>query len=209
MISVLQTVYQTNNDSPIIRVGDSCTDVIIFMCYSFSKKFFGYSVRIPAQQACEERNMAIDKVREFFAGTELEGKIMEADESSATVELAAHAFHTEPDRIAKSLSFLQDETPVLVIASGLSRVDNRKYKDQFKMKAKMIPFEEVEGYIGHAPGGVCPFAVNEGVKVYLDVSLKKYETVFPAAGNSNSAIEMTIPQMERYTGSLGWIDVCK
>ena len=153
--------------------------------------------------------MAIDKVREFFAVTELEGKIMEADESSATVELAAHAFHTEPDRIAKSLSFLQDETPVLVIASGLSRVDNRKYKDQFKMKAKMIPFEEVEGYIGHAPGGVCPFAVNEGVKVYLDVSLKKYETVFPAAGSSNSAIEMTIPQMERYTGSLGWIDVCK
>ena len=153
--------------------------------------------------------MAIDKVREFFAGTELEGSIMEAEESSATVELAAHAFHTEPDRIAKSLSFLQDETPVLVIASGLSRVDNRKYKDQFKMKAKMIPFEEVEGYIGHAPGGVCPFAVNEGVTVYLDVSLKKYETVFPAAGSSNSAIEMTIPQMEKYAGSLGWIDVCK
>ena len=153
--------------------------------------------------------MAIEKVKEYFAQFGIQDRIMEFDVSSATVELAAHAFHTEPDRIAKSLSFLQDETPVLVIASGLSRVDNRKYKDQFKMKAKMIPFEEVEGYIGHAPGGVCPFAVNEGVKVYLDVSLKKYETVFPAAGSSNSAIEMTIPQMERYTGSLGWIDVCK
>lgn len=153
--------------------------------------------------------MAIDKVREFFAGTELEGRIMEAPESSATVELAAHAFHTEPDRIAKSLSFLKGDTPVLVIASGLSRVDNRKYKDQFGTKAKMIPFDEVEEYIGHAPGGVCPFAIKEGVQVYLDISLRKYETVFPAAGSSNSAIEMTIPQMEHYTGSLGWIDVCK
>ena len=153
--------------------------------------------------------MAIEKVKEFFKGTELEGKVIELPESSATVELAAHALHTEPDRIAKSLSFLMDEKPVLVIASGLSRVDNRKYKDQFGKKAKMIPFDEVEGYIGHAPGGVCPFAANEGVEVYLDVSLRKYETVFPAAGSGNSAIEMTIAQMEQYTGSRGWIDVCK
>ena len=153
--------------------------------------------------------MAIDKVRAYFEGTQLEGKIVEAEESSATVELAAQAFHTEPDRIAKSLSFLLEDRPILVIASGMSRVDNKKYKEQFQKKAKMIPFDEVEEYIGHAPGGVCPFAVNEGVEVYLDVSLKKHETVFPAAGSSNSAIEMTIPQMEEFTGSRGWVDVCK
>ena len=153
--------------------------------------------------------MAIEKVKEFFVGTELEGKVIELPQSSATVELAAQALRTEPDRIAKSLSFLLDDQPVLVIASGMSRVDNRKYKEQFQKKAKMIPFDQVEGYIGHAPGGVCPFAAKEGVDVYLDVSLKKYETVFPAAGSDNSAIEMTIAQMEKYTGSKGWIDVCK
>ncbi len=153
--------------------------------------------------------MAIDKVKEFFVGTELEGKVIETPQSSATVELAAQALGTEPDRIAKSLSFLQGEKPVLVLASGMSRIDNRKYKDRFQTKAKMIPFDEVEGYIGHAPGGVCPFAVKDGVEVYLDVSLKKYETVFPAAGSSNSAIEMTIAQLEKYTGSQGWVDVCK
>lgn len=153
--------------------------------------------------------MAIGKVKEFFKGTELEGKVIELPQSSATVELAAEALHTEPDRIAKSLSFLQDEHPVLVIASGMSRVDNRKYKAQFQKKAKMIPYDRVEAYIGHAPGGVCPFAVKEEVEVWLDVSLKKHETVFPAAGSGNSAIEMTIPQMERYTGSKGWVDVCR
>ena len=153
--------------------------------------------------------MAIEKVKEYFVGTELEGKVIELPESSATVELAAHALHTEPDRIAKSLSFLLDEKPILVIASGMSRVDNRKFKDQFQKKAKMIPFDQVERYIGHAPGGVCPFAANEDVEVWLDVSLKKYETVFPAAGSGNSAIEMTIDQMEKYTRSRGWVDVCK
>ena len=153
--------------------------------------------------------MAIEKVKEYFVGTELEGKVIELPESSATVELAAHALHTEPDRIAKSLSFLLDEKPILVIASGMSRVDNRKFKDQFQKKARMIPFDQVERYIGHAPGGVCPFAANEDVEVWLDVSLKKYETVFPAAGSGNSAIEMTIDQMEKYTRSRGWVDVCK
>ncbi|MBP3204613.1 MAG: YbaK/EbsC family protein [Lachnospiraceae bacterium] len=153
--------------------------------------------------------MAIDKVKEYFKGTELEGKVIELAESSATVELAAHALHTEPDRIAKTLSYLVDDDPILVVASGMSRVDNKKYKAQFAKKAKMIPYEEVEDYIGHAPGGVCPFAVREGVKVYLDESLKKYDTVFPAAGSSNSAIEMTMEQLEKFTGYTAWVDVCK
>ena len=153
--------------------------------------------------------MSVDRVKEFFKGTELEGRILEADESSATVELAAHAFHTKPDRIAKSLSFLIDEKPVIVVVSGMARTDNRKYKDQFHKKAKMIPFDEVEKYTGHPAGGVCPFAVKDGVDVYLDVSLRKYGTVFPAAGSLNSAVEVTIPQLERYSGYKEWVDVCK
>ncbi len=153
--------------------------------------------------------MALEKVKAYFEGTELEGKVIELEESSATVDLAAQALHTEPDRIAKSLSYLIDEKPILIIVSGLSRVDNKKYKAQFQKKAKMIPFEEVEGYIGHAVGGVCPFAVNEGVEVYLDVSLKKYGTVFPAAGSGNSAIELTIPQLEKFSGFTSWVDVCQ
>lgn len=153
--------------------------------------------------------MAIEAVKAFFKGTELDGKIIELAESSATVELAAQALHTEPDRIAKTLSYLLEEQPILVVASGMSRVDNHKYKEQFGKKAKMIPFDEVEVYIGHAPGGVCPFAVKEGVKVYLDQSLKKYDTVYPAAGSGNSAIEMTMAQLEKYTGYETWVDVCK
>ncbi|MCR4588138.1 MAG: YbaK/EbsC family protein [Lachnospiraceae bacterium] len=153
--------------------------------------------------------MAVENVKEFFLGTELEGKVIELPESSATVDLAATALHTEPDRIAKSLSYLVDDKAILVIASGMSRVDNKKYKAQFQKKAKMIPFGEVEEYIGHAAGGVCPFAVKEGVEVYLDVSLKKHETVFPAAGSGNSAIEMTIPQLEKYSGFKAWVDVCQ
>ncbi len=153
--------------------------------------------------------MAIEKVKEYFAGTELEGKVIELEQSSATVDLAAEALHTEPDRIAKSLSFLVDDRPVLVIVSGRARIDNKKYKEQFHKKASMIQFDDVERYIGHAPGGVCPFAIHDDVEVWLDVSLRKHETVFPAAGSSNSAIEMTIDQMERFTHSKGWVDVCK
>ena len=153
--------------------------------------------------------MSVEKVKAYFEGTELEGKVLITELSSATVELAAEAHHTEPDRIAKTLSFLLDDGPVLIVVSGMSRIDNRKFKDIFRKKAKMIPWEEVEPLTGHAPGGVCPFAVKEGVRVYLDDSLKKYETVFPAAGSSNSAIEMTPAQLEKYSGSLGWIDVVK
>ncbi len=153
--------------------------------------------------------MSIEKVREFFKDTEVYERIIEPEHSSATVDLAAEALGIEPDRIAKTLSFLVHEEPVLVVVSGHARIDNKKYRHYFGAKARMIAGENVEELIGHAPGGVCPFAVNEGVKVYLDVSLKKYEEVYPAAGSGNSAIRMSIAMMEKYSGSLAWIDVCK
>ena len=134
---------------------------------------------------------------------------MEFDVSSATVELAAQALNCEPQRIAKTLSFLVDGQAVLIVAAGDARIDNHKYKQQFGKKAKMLSQEEVVELVGHAVGGVCPFAVKEGTKVYLDASLKRFETVFPACGSSNSAIELTIPELEKYSGFLEWVDVCK
>ena len=159
-----------------------------------------------------EHKMAIDKVREYFREYGMEDRIQEFEVSSATVALAAQALGCAPQRIAKTLSFLVDGQAILIVAAGDVKIDNAKYKKQFGTKAKMLsPDEvnEVEEYTGHAPGGVCPFAVNEGVKVYLDESLKRFETVFPACGSSNSAIELTIPEMEKYAGEEGWIDVCK
>lgn len=153
--------------------------------------------------------MAIDKVREYFRQYNMEERIREFEVSSATVELAAQALSCAPARIAKTLSFLVGEQPVLIVAAGDVRVDNGKYKKQFGTKAKMLTPDQVEELIGHAVGGVCPFGVKEGVKVYLDESLKRFETVFPACGSSNSAIELTIPEMERYAGEEGWVDVCK
>ncbi len=153
--------------------------------------------------------MAIDKVKAYFAQYGMEDRIMEMDKSSATVELAAQAVGCEPCRIAKTMSFLQGEEAVLIVTAGDAKVDNRKYKDCFHIKAKMIPFPEVEELTGHAPGGVCPFAVKEGVKVYLDDSLKRFDLVYPAAGSDNSAIGLSLPELEKYSGSLGWIDVCK
>lgn len=153
--------------------------------------------------------MSLTKVQEYFRGTELETKVIVLEESSATVALAAAALGTEEDRIAKTLSFLVHDEPVLIVVSGQSKVDNKKFKAKFAAKAKMLSFDSVEELIGHAPGGVCPFAVKEDVKVYLDESLKKHEIVYPAAGSDNSAVEMTIPQLERYSGFLEWVDVCK
>lgn len=153
--------------------------------------------------------MSIERVKNYFKGYGMEERIQEFDVSSATVELAAAALDCEPQRIAKSLSFLVDGHAVLVVAAGDARVDNHKYKEQFKTKAKMLSTDEAEGFIGHAVGGVCPFAVNEGVDVYLDVSLKRFTTVFPACGSSNSAIELTIPELEKYSGFMEWVDVCK
>ena len=153
--------------------------------------------------------MAIEKVREFFRNFGIEDKILEFEVSSATVELAAAALGVEGKSIAKTLSFMVGEKPVLIVAAGDARIANPKYKAEFGTKAAMLSFEDAEKLIGHAVGGVCPFAVNEGVSVYLDESLKRFETVFPACGSSNSAIELTIPELEQYSGFAAWIDVCK
>ncbi len=153
--------------------------------------------------------MSIENVKAYFKGYGIDERILEFDVSSATVELAAEALHCEPKRIAKTLSFLVDGHAVLVVAAGDAKIDNPKYKAQFGTKAKMLSPQQVEELVGHAVGGVCPFAVHEDADVYLDVSLKRFETVFPACGSSNSAIEFTIPEMERYSGYLGWVDVCK
>lgn len=153
--------------------------------------------------------MSIEKVRTYFARYGMEGRILEFPVSSATVELAAEALHCEPCRIAKTLSFLVGEEPILIVAAGDTKIDNPKYKAQFGTKAKMLTPEQAETRIGHAVGGVCPFGIEPGVKVYLDVSLKRFQTVFPACGSSNSAIELTIPELEQYSGYTAWVDVCK
>ena len=153
--------------------------------------------------------MSIERVKEYFGKYGMEERIQEFEVSSATVELAAVALHCEPQRIAKTLSFMVEGHAILVVAAGDARIDNPKYKAQFGVKAKMLSPEEVEALIGHGVGGVCPFAVNEGVEVYLDVSLKRFETVFPACGSGNSAIELTIQELEEYSGYAGWVDVCK
>lgn len=153
--------------------------------------------------------MSIEKVRAYFEGKRLAHRIQEFDVSSATVALAAQALHCEECRIAKTLSFHVGEKVVLIVAAGDVKIDNPKYKAQFGTKAKMLAFDEAEPLIGHAVGGVCPFAVNEGVEVYLDLSLQRFETVFPACGSANSAIELTPHELEIYSHSLAWIDVTK
>ena len=153
--------------------------------------------------------MSIEKVKAYFAEYGMEERILEFPVSSATVELAAQALNCEPKRIAKTLSFRVGEQAILVVAAGDARVDNAKYKNRFGVKAKMLSHEEAAEMIGHAVGGVCPFAVKEGVAVYLDESLKRFPTVFPAAGSSNSAIELTIAELETYSRFTDWVDVCK
>lgn len=153
--------------------------------------------------------MAIEKVREYFKPFGIENRILEFDVSSATVELAAEAVGCEGKRIAKTLSFLVDGAAVLIVCAGDTKVDNPKYKAEFHTKAKMLAFEQVEELIGHAVGGVCPFAVNEGVRVFLDESLKRFETVYPACGSSNSAIELSLEELEKYSNAEKWVDICK
>lgn len=153
--------------------------------------------------------MSIERVREYFAQYNIQDRIQEFAVSSATVELAAEALHTDAKRIAKTLSFIVEDKPVLIVAAGDAKIDNPKFKAQFHTKAKMLGFDEVEPLVGHAVGGVCPFGVRDGVEVYLDISLKRFETVFPACGSANSAIELSIPELEQYSGFASWIDVCK
>ena len=153
--------------------------------------------------------MSIDKVRAFFRSPGMESQILEFAESSATVELAAHAVGCEPARIAKTLSFIVSGEPVLVVTAGDVRIAGPKFKAAFHEKPRMTPASEVEDCVGHAVGGVCPFAVKDGVKVYLDVSMRRFATVFPACGSGNSAIELTPEELERYSFAAGWVDVCK
>lgn len=153
--------------------------------------------------------MSIEAVRTYFEALGVAGRILEFDESSATVELAAHAVGCEPARIAKTLSFRVGENAVLIVAAGDAKVDNTRFKAQFHTKAKMLTPDEAVSLIGHAVGGVCPFAVKDGVQVYLDASLKRFETVYPACGSANSAIELTLEELERFSRFDAWVDVCK
>ncbi len=153
--------------------------------------------------------MSIEAVPKYFAEFGMEGRIQEFETSSATVTLAAEELHCEEERIAKTLAFQKDEEVILIVVANDRKIDNRKFKAYFQKRARMVAFDEVQEAVGHAAGGVCPFAVNEGVKIYLDISLQKFVTVFPACGSSNSAIELTIDELARYANNLAWVDVCK
>ena len=153
--------------------------------------------------------MSLKRAEEYLENKGFLDHVIELEESTATVVMAAEALGVEPGMIAKTMSFLQGENAVLILTEGTARVDNRKYKDTFHVKAKMIPFEQVEEVIGHAPGGVCPFGINDDIEVYLDESLKKFDTVYPAAGNDHSAVKLTISELEQAADTKGWVDVCK
>ena len=153
--------------------------------------------------------MSIEKVKNYFKKFGLENRIIEFDTSSATVELAAAALNCQPERIAKSLSFILKEKAIIIVTAGDVKIDNKKFKKIFGSKAKMIEKDRVEELIGHKVGGVCPFTIKDDVDVYLDESLKRFETVFPACGSSNSAIEMTIAELEKYSKYKSWVDVAK
>lgn len=151
--------------------------------------------------------MSIERVKKYFADFGIEDRVREFEVSSATVELAALALGCSEGKIAKSLSYMVDGTPIIIVVAGDVKVSNSKFKSEFSTKAKMLTFEEVENLIGHKVGGVCPFAVNDGVRVFLDVSLKDYDTVFPACGSGNSAIELTIEELEEYSNFERWVNV--
>ena len=153
--------------------------------------------------------MSVEKVREYLKQFGVADKIEEFDTSSATVELAAKALGCEPERIAKSIACEKENESVLIVTAGDTKLDNAKYKAQFSTKAKMIPPQEVEEKVGHAVGGVCPFAINKSVMVYLDISLKRFNKVYPACGSSNSAIGLSIDELVQCSNSIGWVDVCK
>lgn len=153
--------------------------------------------------------MSLERAKKYLTDRGFEDNIIELEDSSATVELAAQALGVEPGMIAKTMSFMQGDKPVLILMEGTAKIDNRKYKDTFHVKAKMIPFDEVEGIVGHAPGGVCPFGINDGIEVYLDESLKRFDTVYPAAGNDHSAVRLTIDELSDAAGTVSWVDVCK
>ena len=153
--------------------------------------------------------MSLEKAKNYLEQVGFIDHLIELEAYTATVAEAAAALGVEPGMIAKTMSFIQDDRPVLILTEGTSRIDNRKYKDTFHTKAKMIPFDDVESLIGHAPGGVCPFGIDPDINVYLDESLKHFDTVYPAAGNDHSAVKLTISELEQISNSKGWVDVCK
>ena len=153
--------------------------------------------------------MSLEKAERYLEHKGMLDRVIRLKESTATVAEAAEALGVEPGMIAKTMSFLQDGQAVLILTEGTARIDNRKYKDACHMKAKMIPFEEVEQWIGHVPGGVCPFGIRDGVEVYLDESLRQFETVYPAAGDDHSAVRLSVDELEQIAGAKGWVDVCK
>ena len=152
--------------------------------------------------------MALEKAKKYLEEKGYLDRVIEPEVSTATVELAAAAIGVEPGRICKSLSFLLDDKPVVILAEGMARVNNKKYKAQFGKKAKMIPREMVEEYIGHEAGGVCPFGLNSDVVVYMDDSLRQWDVVYPAAGNDHSAVRLTLEELRMLSGAAGWVDVC-
>lgn len=153
--------------------------------------------------------MSLEKAQTHLKKYHMEDKIILLEESSATVELAAAALHCEPARIAKTLSFHGLDGVILIVAAGDAKVENKKFKEQFGLKAKMLQFDEVEPLVGHAVGGVCPFGVNENVSVYLDESLKRFDIVYPAAGTGNSAVRLSLEELNTCAQSKAWVDVCK
>ena len=153
--------------------------------------------------------MSFLKAQENLQKYGLENKIMEFTVSSATVKEAAKAIDCKEEEIAKTLSFIVSDHPILIVVAGDSKIDNSKFKREFHTKAKMIPFDQVENLIGHAVGGVCPFGVNEGVTVYLDDSLKRFEVIYPACGSANSAVKLTLDELEKASNYQKWVDVCK
>ena len=153
--------------------------------------------------------MSIEKGRAYFRQFGMEDRVREFDVSSATVELAALALGVDGARIAKTLSFKKGDSCILILAAGDARIDNHKFKDKFHMKAKMLAPDEVLTLVGHPVGGVCPFGINDGIDVYLDESLKRFETVFPAVGSGNSAIELNLDELYKYSNAIEWINVCK
>ena len=153
--------------------------------------------------------MSIEKGRAYFRQFGMEDRVREFDVSSATVELAALALGVDGARIAKTLSFKKDDSCILILAAGDARIDNHKFKEKFHMKAKMLAPDEVLSIVGHPVGGVCPFGINDGIDVYLDESLKRFETVFQAVGSANSAIELNLDELYKYSNAIEWIDVCK
>lgn len=153
--------------------------------------------------------MSIEKVREYFKQFSKENSILEMQESTATVELAALALDTEEARIAKSLSFYDGDSAMIIVVAGDAKIDNKKFKQEFGFKAKMLSIEDAVKFTGHAVGGVCPFALPKNVRVFLDDSMKRFNTMFPACGSSNSAIELTLDELNKFSNNEKWIDVCK